>query len=729
MDGLNLKFTGDILNDYFTRDKYGSYIPDRGKLQMDVVTERVRKQLNARTGLYRRLAEIYNRTDVQFTDNPLGNTPVLGVGFKLFGKRPLNRKGGNAEPKGRGQNLTKQLEKRERKIESVQKELMALHKGLEPTLKSDQEKLLWLVEGDQVMTGGGFDNNKVGDIHKSGLDFVINSSASIDYEDSVLSEVVVQSCAEVRAALVTQGLREGSLQPQGASVVRANQDTDGMFGWPVYAKGNDALTKDLATRLLIESGVDTRSHVGEKVTDSTTKVTYDYRVIDAGGFILDNKVFSANDMVSLVTLLARIQKHGWKVENGELVPKDGKARSVYPNAFLPSLIEAMVMAPFNDKLKELKVSFMPSLQDKPTRVSMIKTMIKDALQRGYDYLAADWSKYDATVKGAILATVIQLVVKPFFHADYYAWVDAATFILTYKYLIMDKDLCGISPEPFAEAKSVAPYTEVKNYIIFGLIDGLISGAKFTHTGGSLYGEVVLHHGIARLLEWTPIIGPQAGDDTLMGVPLSRIDVSSVEKTYGPIIDAASRFGVKANLSKQIWHQMDKEIVKVFLQDSYHAATDTWGVGSIFRPASAIWTSERNKGLSVAEQLMAEIARMNAGADSPFVHIVVAWWLSHERYLGWLFKTYGVSGFQKLIETIGKPLDEIAQSIDVGSFSFGISRSDLEAGTLPILSVMADVASQMSFSSEDRASFLGDLTPESDGIEDDEQLESEGLIQP
>jgi hypothetical protein len=342
MDGLNLKFTGDILNDYFTRDKYGSYIPDRGKLQMDVVTERVRKQLNARTGLYRRLAEIYNRTDVQFTDNPLGNTPVLGVGFKLFGKRPLNRKGGNAGPKGRGQNLTKQLEKRERKIESVQKELMALHKGLEPTLKSDQEKLLWLVEGDQVMTGGGFDNNKVGDIHKSGLDFVINSSASIDYEDSVLSEVVVQSCAEVRAALVTQGLREGSLQPQGASVVRANQDTDGMFGWPVYAKGNDALTKDLATRLLIESGVDTRSHVGEKVTDSTTKVTYDYRVIDAGGFILDNKVFSANDMVSLVTLLARIQKHGWKVENGELVPKDGKARSVYPNAFLPSLIEAML---------------------------------------------------------------------------------------------------------------------------------------------------------------------------------------------------------------------------------------------------------------------------------------------------------------------------------------------------------------------------------------------------
>jgi hypothetical protein len=540
---------------------------------------------------------------------------------------------------------------------------------------------------------------------------------------------VVQSCAEVRAALVTQGLREGSLQPQGASVVRANQDTDGMFGWPVYAKGNDALTKDLATRLLIESGVDTRSHVGEKVTDSTTKVTYDYRVIDAGGFILDNKVFSANDMVSLVTLLARIQKHGWKVENGELVPKDGKARSVYPNAFLPSLIEAMVMAPFNDKLKELKVSFMPSLQDKPTRVSMIKTMIEDALQRGYDYLAADWSKYDATVKGAILATVIQLVVKPFFHADYYAWVDAATFILTYKNLIMDKDLCGINPEAFAEAKSVAPYTEVKNYIIFGLIDGLISGAKFTHTGGSLYGEVVLHHGIARLLGWIPIIGPQAGDDTLMGVPLSRIDVSSVEKTYGPIIDAASRFGVKANLSKQIWHQMDKEIVKVFLQDSYHAATDTWGVGSIFRPASAIWTSERNKGLSVAEQLMAEIARMNAGADSPFVHMVVAWWLSHERYLGWLFKTYGVSGFQKLIETIGKPLDEIAQSIDVGSFSFGISRSDLEAGTLPILSVMADVASQMSFSSEDRASFLGDLTPESDGIEDDEQLESEGLIQP
>jgi len=728
MDGLNLKFTGNILADYFTTDKFGSYIPDRDKLQMDVVEEKIRKQLNAKTGLYRRLAEIHERTDVQFTDNPLGNTPVLGVGFKKFGKRPLNRKRGDSEPKGRGQDLTKQLEKRERKIESVQEELMVLHKGLEPTLESDREKLLWLVEGDQVMTGGGFDNNKIGDIHKSGMDFVINSSASIEYENSVLSEIIVQSCAEVKAALVTQGLREGSLQPQGASVVRANQDTDGMFGWPIYAKGNDALTKGLATRLLIESGVDTRSYVGERVTDSTTKVTHDYRVIDAGGFILDNKVFSANDMVSLVTLLARIQKHGWKMENGKLTPKDGKARSIYPNAFLPSLIEAMIMAPFNDKLKELKVSFMPSLQDKPTRVSMIETMVKDALQKGYDYLAADWSKYDATVKGAILATIIQMVVKPFFHADYYAWVDAATFILTYKYIIMDKDLCNVNPDSFAEAKSVSSTIEVKNYIVFGLVDGLISAAKFTHVGGSLYGEVVIHHGVAKLLGWVPIIGPQAGDDTLMGVPIDRIDVSSVEKTYGPIIDAADKFGVKANVSKQIWHQMDGEIVKVFLQDSYHDATDIWGVGSIFRPASAIWTSERNKGLSIAEQLMAEIARMNGGADSPFASTVVEWWLSNERYLGWLFKTEGVSGFQVIIDTIGKSLTEIAESIDVGSFSFGISRSNLEAGTLPILNVMADVSSQMSFSSEDRASFLGDLNPESDGIEDDEQLESEGLIQ-
>jgi len=712
MDGLNFRLAGDCLTEYFNNDKYGSFIPDPSKLRMESVAERLQKQLNADTGLFSRLAEIYERTDVMFTDNPLGNTPVIGAGFKKFGKRPHTpkRRRDLMAGEGIGQNSAKQLAVRETKIEDSQKELMGLHASLKPVETDKRMKLLWDVESDQVMTGGGFDNNVVGGVHHSALNFIIDSSTPIDYENSELSKIIVEGCIWVRNLLIKEGIPLGSLKPLGASVVRADQDTDGMFGYPMFAKGNDPLTIDLAKRLAIESGVDTRSFVGKIVEDSTTKVVYPFRVIDAGGFVLDNKVWNVEEITSLVILLARIQKHGWKTEGDRLIAKDGKTRSVYPNAFIPAMLEAMVMTPFLRKMKEVKVSIMPSLQDKPTRVAMIRSQIVEALAQGYDYLAADWSKYDASVKGSILATMIQLVVKPFYHVNYYYWVDLATHILTYKYLLCNTELLKMDPEMLEKARASAPNITVKSYTLFGLVDGLISGAKFTHGGGSLYGETVIHYGVAKLLGWKPIRGAQAGDDTLVGVPLDRIDVTSVERTYEPIIAAAERFGLHANASKQIWHQCDGEVVKVFLQDTYHSAADIWGVGSIFRPASAVFFSERDKGLTVPLQLMAEIARMNQGADNPFVKPVVEWWLSEERYLGWLFKEHGVNGFRKIIEAVGESVEDIAKSIDVGSFSFGVEKADLKAGTLPILPVMAAVASQMEFSSEDRANFVEAPTP-------------------
>lgn len=712
MDGKNFKVVGK-LDDYFERDSFGSYIPKTDLLLMEKAGDSLRRQLNTDTGFYNRLAAIYERTDVVFTDNALGNSATMGVGMKLLGKRPLNiKKGAKFDRlKGRGQNLSKILEKRERKIEDIHNELASVYSKLKPTINTPQLQLLYDVEGDQLMTGGGFDNNHIGEVHKSALNFITNSSEAIDYKDSVLSEIVVEASLWLKDLLSSYGMQEGSLQPMGATTVRAEQDNDGMFGFPVYASGNTPLDVDLAKRLLVLTGIDTRQFVGTNVTDVNTHVSYEYRVIDAAAYILDNKVFTYPELLSVVTLLARIQKHGWKMENGELHAKPGKTRSVYPNAFIPAVVEAMIMAPFNNKLKEIKAPIMPSLQDKPTRVDIIKKQIIDAINNGYDYLAADWSKYDSSVKGSILATIIQLAVKPFFNANYHFWVDVCTYILTYKYLILDTNLARINQDDYDTACKMAKHMEIKNYTLFGLVDGLISGAKFTHVGGSLYGECVIHYGIGRLLGWQPIPGAQAGDDTLMGVPLDRIDSTDVHATYDPIEETAGKFGLKMNVSKQIWHSQDAEIVKVFLQDSYHKATDVWGVGSIFRPADAVWYSEHEKGLSIAEQLMAEIARMNQGADSPFVQPVVEWWLSHERFLGDLFKREGVNGYQKLIDTIGDDVDEIAKRIDVGSFTFGVSKDDMKAGTLPILPVMAAVSSQMTFASGDRADFLKDLSEE------------------
>lgn len=698
MDGLSLKWSGDTIAKYFSFDSYGSLLPSSNHLQMEKVRSRIERQNKADSGYYRRISEINYRTDVDFTNNPYGNTPVIGAGYRMFGPRPLDKVKFEGRisytPSGP---VAKQLEKRQRRMVDNQKKIMALHKSLEPADKESGEYLLWLVEGDQCMTGGGFDGNQIGQVNQSALNFVLKGSERFDYADSQYSALVVEGAKWLRNYLEDSGLKPGSLQPMGASAVRMAQESDGMIGYPVYNKALAPLTKDIALRLLLESGVDTRHLVDSDVIDKRNGQKVKYRVVDALGYILDHSTLDAADAPSIITILARIQKHGWTINDaGEVEPKKPKTRSIYPNAAISGIIEAMTIAPFNDKLKELKVSFMPSLQDKPTRVDMIWKMLEDAFSKGYDYLAADWSKWDATVKGHILATVMYYAVRPFYKSEYYSWVDYVIYCLSYKYLMCDTDLCRIHNEDYEKAKSVAPYTEIKGITVFGMIDGLISGAKFTHVGGSMYGEVVVHYVIPKLMGYEPIIGPQAGDDTLMGIPKSLINLQSAEATYEPIATWAKALGLDMNASKQIWHNVKDEVVKVFLQDNFHLATNVRGIGTIFRPYDAMFFSERTKDLSTAEQLMAEIARAEQGADSPFVNAVVSDWLDHEQVIGIIFKEYGESGFQVIVDAIGLSPDEMAQRIDVGSFSFGVSREALNQGALKILPVIAQESAKKSY---------------------------------
>jgi len=698
MDGLNVKFSGSIIQEYFNLDSKGSLIPRADLLRKDVAAQRVIRQLTADTGLWRRMTEMYYRTDVEFTDNPLGNTPVLGAGIKLFGPRPLR----GLKHSGRVEDLQKpdahvlaKLKKRAGKIANYRDELVALHKACEPEDKNSKEYILWLIEGDQVLTGGGFDNNAIGEVHKSALKFIKKAEDPIDYVDSDKSEIIVAAALQIRDSLVAQGMKLGSLKPEGASKVRFDQDKDGMIGFPVYANANSPLTKEIAHRLLIENGIDTREFVGTEVTDIHSGLKYKYRVIDALAYILDNSVYGTGDLQSIVTLLARIQKHGWRYEDGELVPKPGKTRSVYPNSAREGMIEAMIAAPFLKELQRLKIDFMPSLQDKPTRVQMITSLMQKLTPKGYDLLAADSSQYDATVKGSIFATVLYYAIRPFYNSNYHEWFDRAIHILIFKHIIFDEFLARVHKEEFDEAVKVSEPTPTKKpFLLFSTVNGLISGAKFTHVGGSFYGEAVIHIGIPRLLGYEPELAPQAGDDTLLAVPVSMID-EDVERTYEPIERAASEFGLEINKTKQMWHVVNGESIKVFLQENYHATTDTYGVGTIFRPASALFTMERDKGLSISEQMMAEIARMNQGHDSPFVKEVVRFWLEKEQFLASVFKEFGVSGFEVLVESIGDSIDEVAQRIDVGSFSWGIGLEDLRSGNLPILPTMAEVAADIS----------------------------------
>lgn len=703
MDGLNHKISGDLLRKHFDEDMYGSLIPKPDSLRMSEVAERVERQLSADTGLAERLTEMYYKADVEFTDNPLGNTPALGAGIRLFGPRVftgLKFAGRVNKIKSVNDQKTwsKKLEKRERKIARYTSDLIALHNKLKPVDMDTPEGILWLVEGDQALTGGGFDNNSIGEVAKSAINFIAKGNRKIDYRDTRLSQLTVEGSLWLRDHLKRSGIREGSITPDGATKVRFDQDTDGMIAWPVYAKANAPLTKDIATRLLIETGVSTIELVGSEVRDKNNKLMYKFRVIDAIAYILDRLTVSGDEHPSIVSLLARIQKHGYNMVDGKLVAKPGKTRSVYPNAAIPGIREAMIMAPFMRALKEHKVSFMPSLQNKPTRVDMLKTMITEAFSKDYDLLAADWSKYDATVIGSILATVMHIAVRPFINARYHSWLDAAIYSLTFKYILVDESLASIHNEEYSallndkNTKSV----RVEYFRIFGMTDGLISGAKFTHGGGSMYGEVVIHYVIPKLLGYEPLIGAQAGDDTLLAIPKTMIDIGSSKSTYSPIEKAASQIGLEMNVSKQIWHNVKGEVVKVFLQENYHVNTDVWGIGTIFRPAAALFVMERDKGLSISEQMIAEIARMNQGSDSPFVDELIRFWFERERFLGTIFKDYGVNAYQLIIDSIGLDIEQIAQRIDVGSFSWGISKDDMRSGRIPILPHMARVAATMSF---------------------------------
>lgn len=701
MDGLNLKFARSPLEGNFSFDEYGALIPSRELLRMEAVAERVKKQLRADTGLYRRLTDMYWRTDVEFTDNPFGNTPTIGVGLKRYGKRPLN-----VSFKDRVGNLTeespvisRQLDKRERRIVADAMDQMALHAKLKPTTESGTQWVQWLSEGDQVKSGGGFDGNKIGEVQKSALLFVKKGNENVQFGSNPFSQLVVQGALWLRDKFKEAGMREGSLKPLGCSKVRLDQDNDGLIGFPVYDHGWHELTKEVATRLLLESGVDCRKLVGARTTDPRDQSETTTRVIQGIAYVLDNLVINdPSDLPSIVTLLARIQKHGWKEENGSLVPKKSKTRSVYPNSALAGMIEAMVGTPVIQEFQRLKLPFMPSLQDKPTRTDMIKSMYQAGRAAGYEWLSLDESQYDATVIGGALATILYYAIRPFFSAEYYDWFDFAIYCLVYKYIITDTALDSINKEEFDEAKKSGPWVEVKPFTIFGMTDGLISGAKLTHVGGSVYGGGVIHYAMPKMMGFEPFLGVQAGDDCLWAYPKDRVDFTSMEKTYGPVEETAKQVGIDINKLKQIWHVVDGELVNIFLQDVFHESSDTWGVGSIFRPLSAVFFSERDKGLSIAEQFMAEIARMNQGSDSVFAREGIRWWISIEEFIGLLFKNYGVSAFDKIVESVGKSVEAIAESIDVGSFSFGVSREDMKNGSLPILPLIAEVASSMEFKS-------------------------------
>lgn len=702
-EGKSLRVYGGYIEKYFHFDKYGSLIPNKNSLDVSGVGAKVKDMLAQDRDLERDMIRKIFSTDVEFADRPDGSTPVIAGGIKQFGTSPLHRLKFRERLTSIGSqrassDFLKRCARRANRIMNFIQDAVKTVDELQP--ESEAERAIKEVERDQVRTGGGYDNTQMFSITKSLLDFLDKCSKDIDFEDGTASSMLMEEIVKFKRELYGQlGIAEGSLRITSFMLVRMMQESDGMIGFPVFKKSGARLTKEIARRISMWSGVDCRFLVDESVKDVRSGETRESQVVDAMCYVLDHSIANPEEtnFAAIIWTLARIQRHGYKLgKDGSLEAKDGKARSVSPNAAFSGAEEAMVGDPFIKVMKEKQVPWMPSLQDRETADRLMKQWYEEVLvPKNMRALPADWSGYDKTVKGGPLATILYYVIRPLFHFDDQAWVDLAIVSLIFKYFLINVDAAEANPELWAKVKQeyeIVPVSD--NFVLVGTVNGLGSGAKLTHVGGSLYGELIIHHVIPKILGYEGVSGPQAGDDTSLGYPVDRIDLTSAEKTYQPIADAAAVYGLEMNVSKQMFVTIGDEVMNIFLQYNYNYNLSIWGIGTAARYYVAYPFAEREKFLSIGEQYMAIISKFNNGVSNPWIKVWIAKWLQQDDYICALFKEYGVKAFDILVESTGTSLKEVSERLEI-TYNWGLTQEQLTQGDVPVLPVIADVAQGMS----------------------------------
>lgn len=274
-------------------------------------------------------------------------------------------------------------------------------------------------------------------------------------------------------------------------------------------------------------------------------------------------------------------------------------------------------------------------------------------------------------------------------------MDLAIVSLIYKYFFINKTAASANPELWKEVQSKYDLIDIgSDFCLAGTYNGLGSGAKLTHVGGSLYGELIIHHCIPEILGYEGVSGPQAGDDTSLAIPEDLIDLTSAENTYQPISDAAARFGLELNASKQMWVVGANEVVNIFLQYNYNYNLNMKGIGTAVRYYVAYPFAEREKFLSIGEQYMAIISKFNNGVTNPWIKTWIAKWFKQDDYICAIFKEYGVKAFNDVIvASIGTSIDEVSKRLEI-TYNWGLTQEQLAQGDIPVLPILADVAAGM-----------------------------------
>lgn len=704
--GRNLGVVGDFIEKYFTTDKFGALHPNPTSLRTELVGAKVTELLAHDKQLGRDLTRRIFSTDVEFAYRPLGSTPVIANGISMFGPSPLRRMsftdkiGGASRQRANNEFLAK-CKRREKKISSFIQDAVDTVESFEPT--DEVQEVLKEIEQDQVLTGGGYDNTEMWGVSKSLLTMLGGSDPEISQGDDARSQILMEEIMKFRERFHQQlSQYVGKLTLTSFEIVRLMQESDGMLGFPVMAKTSKVLTKSLARTISMWSGVDCRGLVNTLVKGEIAGGGTEMRkatVVDAMCYCMDRMITDPGDdhFAALIWTLARIQRHGYKVEDGELTAKAGKSRSVSPNAAFSAAEEAMSADAFLKAMKDAKIPWMPSLQDRETADTLIWDWYEKVLvPKNMRPLPLDWSKWDHHMYGWILATILYYCVRPLYTFESQKWFDLAIVSLVFKYYFVNVEATEALPEEWAKVQQRWGDNIVRvsdDFYIVGAYDFLGSGAKLTHVGGSLYGELLIHHCVPRQLGFEGVDGPQAGDDTAVAVPVEMINLDSSDATFKPIVDAAAYWGLEMNAAKQIWVIGAGEVMNIFLQYAYNYNLQIRGVGTGARYYVAYPFAEREKALSIGEQYMAIISKFANGYNNPWIRIWIKKWLERDKYALSLFHFKGEEAFDILVESIGTSLTDISKRLEL-TYNWGLKPEQLESRDIPILGVIVEVAAEL-----------------------------------
>lgn len=702
--GLGCSIVGASYRKAFTKGVQGQTLVNESALDLDLCERTFRRAVSAHGGdVWRRVHASQKRIGTN-SDRPLGSTPVRGNGLALYGP-PRTR------PQS-GWSITDRniFDKRNTLINAKQTSYYEVWRKLlsEAGDESDRAILDW--EMQQTLTGGGYDNGEIYATYQTAIKFADNQK-NLPELDPQQWEFIVASCHDLREHFVNCGMRLGSLSPAPYGHVRAEQDKDGVIGFPIYEKGNLEFSPKIARAIKSVAEMDLSRYIGTIVEDPDTGYVGKFRNQDAIAVMLDGLTVGMHNCAPLVTIFARTQRHGYKTQDGVLVPKDGKNRAVFVPDAIHGGIGAMVGKAFQQAIQASDVKDFPGLMKPQDRHDAIFQMVKQAAENGFVVLSTDESQYDSTLLNSVMATIVDLVIRPFFKPEWSAWIDATIASLTYKVLVFPDAALYYLEGGKSELSKSRPIRG--SILVPCLRGGLISGHQLTATMGSMYGRVTCQKTLAYEMNYTvPSTmqdGFMVGDDNITPVPRAMVDLSSAEGTYGKISEIYGKYGIQVNTSKQIHVVSGDEPLCIFLQTAYHAGLNIKGEGSAARPLASVSFSEYNDRYPMTLQLLGQISVMNNAATSRYSKEAVRMWLDDDPLLTYLFQIHGSEAWRVLIDHAGG-VDALLSLPETGAFAFAVDRETIIRGeSPPIVAIISDVARTMDTRQDVLASYTKLMT--------------------